>query len=104
MRRWLLASALGGLTALVPLSASAVLLWTLVASPLTAVANQSTAFTFTATNLDPLQVLGCLEVNLPGSFLIQGTGTPTADNGDIWVSTVSGARWLPSTAPTAAGA
>ena len=78
------------LTALAPLTASAALLWTLAASPLTATAYQSTTFTFTASNLDVLGVLGCLEVDMPSSFLIQGAGTPTASNGGPWVTSLSG--------------
>ncbi len=90
MRRWLLVLALGAASALVPVSASAALLWTMVASPLTAVAYQTTTFTFTATNLDALGVLGCLQVDLPSSFLIQGTGTPMASNSGTWLTSVSG--------------
>jgi hypothetical protein len=75
---------------LAPVSASAALLWTLTTSPTTAVAHQSTTFTFTASNLELLGVLGCLEVDLPGSFLIEATGTPMASNGGTWVATVSG--------------
>ena len=85
----MLALAAVALSALAPLTASAALLWTLVASPLTATAYQSTTFTFTASNLDVLGVLGCLEVDLPSSFLIQGAGTPAASNGGTWVSSLS---------------
>jgi hypothetical protein len=90
----MLALAAVALTALAPLTASAALLWTLVVSPLTATAYQSTTFTFTASNLDVLGVLGCLEVDLPSSFLIQGAGTPTASNGGTWVTSLSGNAML----------
>jgi hypothetical protein len=66
------------------------MLWTLVASPLTATANQTTTFTLTATNLDPLTELGCLEVDLPPSFVIVSVGTPMASNGDPWTAIISG--------------
>lgn len=80
-----------GLVALVPAAASALLFWILVGSPLIATANQSTTFTLTATNLDPLNDLGCVEVDLPPSFVIQATGVSTASNGYPWSSTIAGA-------------
>jgi hypothetical protein len=90
MRRLVLVLAVGALTTLAPVSASAALLWTLVASPLTAVAYQSATFTFTASNLDLVGVLGCLEVDLPGSFVIEAIGTPTASNGATWAASATG--------------
>jgi hypothetical protein len=90
MRRWLVMSAVAASTTLAPVTASASLLWTLVASPLTVVAYQSTTFTFTATNLDALGLLGCLEVDLPSSIQIAGTGTPSASNGASWTSSING--------------
>jgi hypothetical protein len=90
IRRLLAAATVGALAALVPVTAGAALLWTLVGSPLTAVTYQSTTFTFTATNLDLLSVLGCLEVDMPASFQITGTGTPNASNGDTWVTSLNG--------------
>ncbi|MEX0625285.1 MAG: hypothetical protein WD402_01940 [Chloroflexota bacterium] len=89
-RRRLAALAAAVTAALVPAVASAALLWTLVASPLTTTANVSTTFTLTATNLDALTELGCLEVDLPASFVIESLGTPTASNGDEWESSTSG--------------
>lgn len=74
------------MAAAVPAVAAAVMLWTLVGLPLTATVNQSTTFTLTATNLDLLTELGCLEVDLPGSFVIESLGTPQASNGDAWQS------------------
>jgi hypothetical protein len=90
MRRLLVVSAVAAFTTLAPVTASASLLWTLVGSPLTVVAYQSTTFTFTATNLDALGRLGCLEVDLPSSFQIAGTGTPSASNGASWTSSING--------------
>jgi hypothetical protein len=85
-RRTLLALVAGSLGAALPALASAALLWTLVATPLTATVNVSTTFTLTATNLDPLMELGCLEVDLPTSFVIDSLGTPIASNKDTWLS------------------
>ena len=90
IRRLFAAAAVGALAALVPVTAGAALLWTLVGTPLTAVTYQSTTFTFTATNLDLLSVLGCLEVDMPASFQITGTGTPNASNGGTWVTSLNG--------------
>jgi hypothetical protein len=78
------------LAAAIPAVASAAMLWTLVAVPLTATVNVSTTFSLTATNLDPLTELGCLEVDLPASFVIDSLGTPAASNGDPWWSFQSG--------------
>ncbi|MGZ6256678.1 MAG: hypothetical protein ACXWMB_06645, partial [Candidatus Limnocylindria bacterium] len=46
--------------------------------------------TLTATNLDPLTDLGCLEVDLPASFVIESLGTPAASNNDPWESYQTG--------------
>jgi hypothetical protein len=89
-RRSLLAVFVAGLAGAVPAVASAAMLWTLVASPLTTTVNQSTTFALTATNLDLLTELGCLEVDLPGSFVIESLGTPVASHGEDWTSTQSG--------------
>nr|MDQ2935840.1 hypothetical protein [Chloroflexota bacterium] len=91
MRRLFIVLAVGALATLAPVSASAAsLLWTLIASPSTAVAYQSTTFTFNATNLAALPGYGCLQVDLPSSFLIEGTGTPRASDGGTWVVSVIG--------------
>jgi hypothetical protein len=89
-RRSLLALLAAGVSAAVPAVASAALLWTLVATPLTTTANVSTTFSLTATNLDLLTELGCLEVDLPTSFVIESLGTPIASHGETWASTRSG--------------
>lgn len=91
MRRrplWALAAALAA--AAVPAVASAVLLWTLVMTPLTTTSGVSTTFTLTATNQDLLTELGCLQVDLPESFVIESLGAPVASNNDQWVSSRSG--------------
>ena len=91
MTRRTLLALFGAALAGVPAVASAVVLqWTLVGVPLTATANQSTTFTLTATNLLMLNDLGCLEVDLPGSFVIESLGAPTASNGDAWSAFQSG--------------
>jgi hypothetical protein len=89
-RRTVLALVAGCLGAAVPAVASAVLLWTLVATPLTSTVNVSTTFTLTATNLLMVDDLGCLEVDLPASFVIESLGSATASNGDPWSSSRSG--------------
>jgi hypothetical protein len=64
------------------------LLWTLTGGPLTATAGTATIFTLTATNLDILSELGCLEVDLPPSFTIVGASAGNASNGDDWEAVV----------------
>jgi len=85
-RRTLLALLAALLAAATPAVTAAAMLWTLIGTPLTANVNQPTTFTLTATNLDPATELGCLEVDLPGSFVIDSLGAPTASNGDPWTS------------------
>ena len=76
--------------AALPAVAAAVMVWTLDMAPLTTTVNLSTTFALTATNGDPLTELGCLEVDLPPSFVIESLGTPVASNGDAWQSYQSG--------------
>lgn len=90
IRRTFLALVAAALAAALPAAASAVMLWTLVGSPLTATVNQSTTFSLTATNLLLVDDLGCLEVDLPASFVIESLGTPVASNGDPWSSSQFG--------------
>lgn len=73
-----------------PAVAKGLMVWLLVATPLTAQANVVTTFTLTATNLDLVMDLGCLEVNVPGSGAILAAGDPQASNGDDWASTIAG--------------
>lgn len=68
--------------------AAALLIWTLTASPLTATSGIATTFSLTATNLDLLTELGCLEVDLPPSFDIVGASAGNASNGDEWEAVV----------------
>jgi hypothetical protein len=89
MRRWWLGVVGALAAAALPAIASAALLWTLVAVPLTTTVNVSTTFTLTATNLDATE-LGCLEVDLASSFVIEALGTPTASNGEAWASSRTG--------------
>lgn len=87
------AALVAGLVAAVALAvpASALLVWTLVGVPLTATAGQSTTFTLTATNLDLLGELGCLEVIMPPSWtqVSAGSITPSTGRGD-WVMSANG--------------
>jgi hypothetical protein len=72
--------------------ASALLVWTLVGTPLVATAGQPTTFTLTATNLDLIGELGCLEVELPGSGWTEvddGQAVPSTGRDD-WTMSVSG--------------
>lgn len=68
--------------------AAALLLWTLTATPLTATSGVATTFSLTATNLDLLTELGCLEVDLPASFDIVGASAGSAPNGHGWEAVV----------------
>jgi hypothetical protein len=92
-RRWIAAAAAAATVALTPGTALALplLQWTLEMSPSTVPEDQSTTFTLTATNaLLSVRPLGCLEVDLPPSFVIEAVGTPVASNGQSWSSTVAG--------------
>lgn len=88
MRRWLAPAlaVVGMATSATP--AAALLLWTLTATPLTVTSGVATSFSLTATNLDLLTELGCLEVDLPASFTIVGASAGNASNGDAWEAVV----------------
>ena len=89
MRRRALAPAVAAIALLVSATpALGLLVWTLVGGPLTATAGTATTFTLTATNLDVLSELGCLEVDLPPSFTIVGAQAGIASNGDDWEAVV----------------
>lgn len=90
MRGWAIVLATGMLTAALPVVAFGAVLWSLTVSPQTATQGQSTVFSLTATNHDSSKKIGCLEVDLPASFVILSVGTPNASNGDSWVSGPSG--------------
>jgi hypothetical protein len=78
--------------ATLPAMASALMVWTLVVTPLTATADTETTFTFTATNLDPLNELGCLEVDFPDTFEIHAIGVPVGPPGRVWTSSFTGSN------------
>lgn len=84
MRRWLAPSLAVLVMAASAGPALALLVWTLTVTPGTARAGTDTTFTLTATNLDALTELGCLEVDLPISFTLLGAGAGVASNGDEW--------------------
>jgi hypothetical protein len=72
--------------------ASALLVWTLIGTPLVATVGQPTSFTLTATNLDLLGELGCLEVILPGTGWADveaGEAVPSTGRDD-WTMSVAG--------------
>ncbi|MEP7082275.1 MAG: hypothetical protein ABI841_04775 [Chloroflexota bacterium] len=55
---------------------------------MTATSGVATTFSLTATNLDLLTELGCLEVDLPETFDIVGATAGTTSNGDAWEAVV----------------
>jgi hypothetical protein len=92
MRRWLTVVTTGLLAAALPAMALGAVLWSLTISPQTATQGQPKVFSLTATNHDGSTKIGCLEVDLPASFVILSLGTPNASNGDSWDSSPSGAN------------
>jgi hypothetical protein len=74
----------------------AVSLWTLTASPLVATAGQSTTFGMLAVNVAGPQA-GCINVEIPSSFVIQAAGNVVASDGSAWVAAVVG-TWVEVTA------
>ena len=93
MRRGALAAiAVASLTLSTAGSVRAVSLWTLTATPLVATAGQSTTFHMLAANvLGP--PAGCINVEIPSSFVIQSAGNVVASDGSMWVATVVG-TWI----------
>jgi hypothetical protein len=75
-------------------------LWSLVATPLTAITGTSTTFQLTATNEDPLALtlssaqIGCIRLDVPGNFRVDATGVIAANGvrADRWVSSHDGNR------------
>lgn len=66
---------------------SASVLWTMTASPSTAVVGVNTTFTFTATNLDPVLGVKCVIVDVPSEIAL----------GEVWISGSStAAAWTAS--------
>jgi hypothetical protein len=93
-----LATTVGLLAGLVALAApvAGAVGWTIVGGPLTATVFQSTTYTFTATNITYNQGIGCVEIQLPDSYVIEGLGTPVPSDGQQqWVAEVyGGTNWV----------
>jgi hypothetical protein len=97
----MLAAPVAGLLALVagvaPAHAEAVL-WTLLASPLTATTGTQTTFTLTATNEDVLEPLdsnreiGCVVVEVPANFSVAAATVSGSSTGGSWAAELSGDR------------
>ncbi|MGH2416743.1 MAG: hypothetical protein ACRDFY_00280 [Candidatus Limnocylindria bacterium] len=87
-----LAVVFGALASLfAPATASAALLWTLTASPLTVATGVPTTFTLTASNM-LLDRIECVVVDVPVNFTISGVGVVGSTAGDSWVAGRSGNR------------
>ncbi|MEK6192044.1 MAG: hypothetical protein AABM41_06935 [Chloroflexota bacterium] len=67
-------------------------LWTLTATPLVATAGQSTTFHMLAANLVGPPA-GCVNVEIPSSFVIQSAGNVVASDGSTWVAAIVG-TWV----------
>lgn len=67
-------------------------LWTLTGTPLTATAGQSTTFHMLATNVVGPPA-GCVNVEIPSSFVIQWVGNVVAADGAAWTASVAG-TWV----------
>jgi len=70
----------------------AVSLWTLTATPLVATAGQSTTFHMLAANVVGPPA-GCVNVEIPSSFVIQAAGNVVASDGSSWVAAIVG-TWV----------
>jgi hypothetical protein len=68
--------------------------WTLVGGPLTATVFQPTTYTFTATNLAYGNDIGCVEIQLPATYVLDSLGTPSASNGEDWIAEPYGSDWI----------
>ena len=66
--------------------------WTLTASPLAATAGQSTTFHMLALNVAGPPA-GCVNVEIPTSFVIQAAGNVVASDGSTWVAAIVG-TWV----------
>lgn len=81
---------------LAPSPAVAAVLWTLTATPLAVTTGVSTTFTLVATNEDPLAALsssseiGCLVVNVPSNFVVEGAAISAPDAEDTWIASILG--------------
>ena len=93
MRRSVAAIAVATVLALgAPQTASAALLWTLVATPTGVPTGIDATFTLTATNGDLLTEIGCVIVDVPANFTITGVGVVGSTAGDSWIAWRSGNR------------
>lgn len=74
------------------------LLWTLVATPLSATTGSETTFTLTATNEDVLEPLdtnreiGCVVVDVPSNFTVAAATVTGSNAGGSWSASLSGNR------------
>lgn len=92
MRRGLAGLVAGLIAAALP-ALTLALSWSLTIAPSTVPVGQSAVFTLRATNFDNNSDLGCLEVDVPASFVIVAIGTPVASNPgnkNEWTSSRSG--------------
>ena len=84
-----------------PMAASAVVIWTLVGSPLTAQAGVPTTFTLTATNEDLLSSIGCVVVSTTSNFDV---GSTAITNGLPWTIDVTDSHTKVTVRSTTTGA
>lgn len=95
VRRLTLSLALLAGSALLAAPAAGVVGWTIIGGPATATVYTSTTYTFTATNLVYSNDIGCVEIQLPASYVIDSLGTPIPSNGTTWIAEVyGGTNWV----------
>jgi hypothetical protein len=103
-RRLVASLAVFAASATVAAPAAGVVGWTIVGGPLTATVFQSTTYTFTATNLIYSNDIGCVEIQLPDTYVIDSLGTPVPTNGTPWIAEVySGTNWVLAHAVSGSG-
>jgi hypothetical protein len=85
VRRPLIGLAISLLAAAVPTIAQAALQWTMTVTPTTASKGQATGFVVKTTVVLAGNI-GCVEVDLPASFVIQAVSLPVATRGGTWVT------------------
>ncbi|HEY8171350.1 MAG TPA: hypothetical protein VIH24_09690 [Candidatus Limnocylindria bacterium] len=73
-----------------PATSAAVIVYTLVALPATAIADAETAFEMTVTNVAGPDDLGCLEVELPAEYEIYSVSDPIGPRNRDWSSSSEG--------------
>jgi hypothetical protein len=87
--------AFGAIWASLATPAAAVLGWTILGGPITATVFVATTYTFTATNVLHVNEIGCVEIQLPDTYVINSLGTPVASNGDEWTAELyGGTNWV----------